>query len=293
MGGIGKTSLARHIVKQVQDQFEVVIWRSLRNAPPFSAFIETILKGFPRQSHDSLPTTPDAQIALVLNIFQEYRSLLILDNFESVLQPQALGGQYHPDHQAYGHLLRVIADETHQSCTLLTSREHPVGLTLREGHQSHVRSHQVSGLATADAQQLLLHQDLSISEEISEQLVKNYGGNPFALKTLASTIRSLFGGNVSQCIEQTHLVYGEIKRLLVQQIQRLTPPEHQIIQCIAGHSNWVLLDKLQDAIAQEYQLSPSTIWDAILSLQGRSLIQSSTQGFNVHPYLRQYLLSPT
>ena len=39
MGGIGKTALAVKIAQQLQEQFEYVIWRSLRNAPP----LETLL----------------------------------------------------------------------------------------------------------------------------------------------------------------------------------------------------------------------------------------------------------
>lgn len=34
MGGIGKTTLSVKLAEQVQGQFEFLIWRSLRNAPP-------------------------------------------------------------------------------------------------------------------------------------------------------------------------------------------------------------------------------------------------------------------
>ena len=34
MGGIGKTALAVKLAEQVQDRFEYLFWRSLRNAPP-------------------------------------------------------------------------------------------------------------------------------------------------------------------------------------------------------------------------------------------------------------------
>ncbi len=33
MGGIGKSALVAKLAQRVQDQFEFVIWRSLRNAP--------------------------------------------------------------------------------------------------------------------------------------------------------------------------------------------------------------------------------------------------------------------
>jgi hypothetical protein len=34
MGGIGKTAIAAKVAAQIQYEFEYVIWRSLRNAPP-------------------------------------------------------------------------------------------------------------------------------------------------------------------------------------------------------------------------------------------------------------------
>lgn len=34
MGGVGKTALVAKLVEQVSSQFEIVIWKSLRNAPP-------------------------------------------------------------------------------------------------------------------------------------------------------------------------------------------------------------------------------------------------------------------
>jgi MinD superfamily P-loop ATPase len=34
MRGIGKTALSVKLAQQLQNQFEYVIWRSLRNAPP-------------------------------------------------------------------------------------------------------------------------------------------------------------------------------------------------------------------------------------------------------------------
>ncbi len=37
MGGIGKSALATRVMHQVAPHFEVVIWRSLHDAPSFEA----------------------------------------------------------------------------------------------------------------------------------------------------------------------------------------------------------------------------------------------------------------
>ena len=288
MGGIGKTTLARQIVKQVQDQFEVVIWRSLRNASPFDAFTSNLFAEIPGLMPGSA-NTPDAQIAEILTCFQQRRCLLVLDNFESILQPQSVGGQYQANDQMYGQLLRAIADNPHDSCVIMTSREHPVGLALRESDGSSVRSLHLAGLRVPEAQQLLAAQNLPVSEEEATQMVETYGGNPFALKTAATTIRKVFHGGVSNWLRQSHYVYGDTRRLLEQQIQRLAPSERQILQWIAAQMSWVTLDQLQAAMIHNHNLNPNVVWEAIQSLQGRSLLISGSQGFNLQPYILHYL----
>lgn len=49
MGGIGKTALSVKLAEHIQDNFDFVIWRSLRNAPPLkdilSDWIEFLCDG--------------------------------------------------------------------------------------------------------------------------------------------------------------------------------------------------------------------------------------------------------
>ena len=43
MGGIGKTTLAVKMAEELQDQFEYLIWRSLRNAPPVQELLKELI----------------------------------------------------------------------------------------------------------------------------------------------------------------------------------------------------------------------------------------------------------
>ncbi|BAY49378.1 myosin-heavy-chain kinase [Scytonema sp. HK-05] len=43
IGGIGKSSLAAKLVQLIQSEFEVVVWRSLQNAPPLEEWLEGVL----------------------------------------------------------------------------------------------------------------------------------------------------------------------------------------------------------------------------------------------------------
>src|SRR5260370_27632017 len=55
MGGIGKSALAARVMHRVAAQFEVVLWRSLREAPTCEALLEACLRGLPPQP---LPQPP-------------------------------------------------------------------------------------------------------------------------------------------------------------------------------------------------------------------------------------------
>ena len=43
MGGMGKTALAAKLARQVEPEFEIVIWKSLRNAPEFKNFLAELI----------------------------------------------------------------------------------------------------------------------------------------------------------------------------------------------------------------------------------------------------------
>ena len=75
----------------------------------------------------------EGQINNLMNCLRQKRCLLILDRLDNILASGQLGGQYLDGYQGYGQLLRRIQDEPHQSCVLITSREKPTGLSLREG----------------------------------------------------------------------------------------------------------------------------------------------------------------
>ena len=51
MGGIGKSSLVVSLMHQVAPHFEVVLWRSLRNAPSCEALLELTLPGSTYTTH--------------------------------------------------------------------------------------------------------------------------------------------------------------------------------------------------------------------------------------------------
>jgi hypothetical protein len=131
LGGVGKTSLAAHLARSLADQFDVVFWRSLLNAPPLPELLQSCLQYFGGQT-GALPEGLDEQLALLLQAMRRQRCMIILDNLESVMQSER-AGYFKPGYEAYDQLLRRIVQSDHQSCLLLTSREKPQGLAALSG----------------------------------------------------------------------------------------------------------------------------------------------------------------
>ncbi len=287
MAGIGKTSLVQQVIRQVQDRFQRVIWRSLRNAPTFTETFANVINT-DEQETSKWPTHIDAQIELLMHYFRQHRCLLVLDNFETILQPRQMGGCYRPKHQAYGQLLRYMMDSPHQSCVLLTSREQPIGINLR--NQPTVQTFYLQGLSSSETHTLLNQQEVEATQTDAETLHAYYGGNPYALKVAATNVTSLFHRQVSEWIDQGNFVFGPIQQLLNQQLQRLAPPEQQIIQCIVAETGNATLDQLHEALVLNNLVSTADLLPALQSLQNRSLLYNQEEGLRLLPYLREYYL---
>ncbi|NEZ55383.1 NB-ARC domain-containing protein [Adonisia turfae] len=287
MGGMGKSALSVKLAQQLESEFEKIIWRSLWNAPPLQTLLQDLLLILSGQQVVDINQSVDAGIVAVLKELRNCRCLVILDNFESLLQAERMQGSYCPGYEDYGHLLQSLADSPHKSCLLLTSREKPIGLSAKEGLQEPVRAFQLTGLQVVTANSIL--QDQQLDTTIGRQLVDQYNGNPLALKIAIATIQSLFDGNVTAFLAAETVVFGDIADLLAQQIKRLSFLERQIMEwlaiCREPVSIAVLSSKLIPTVKSQALL------DALTALQRRSLIErdSQSQGFTQQPVVMEYM----
>jgi hypothetical protein len=288
MGGIGKTSLAVKLAEQFQDEFNYLIWRSLRNAPPVKDLLTELISFLCHQQESNLSeTTVDRQISCLMECLRSSRCLLVLDNWESVLRSGERAGHYRFGYEGYGQLLQRVGDERHQSCLVLTSREKPIGLTAKEGVTLPVRSLQIGGLGHQEAQEILKDKGLVVKEDESRLLVEQYSGNPLALKIATTMIQSLFDGDVYRFREQGTVVFGDIWDLLDQQFHRLSALEKQVMYCIANNHKWVTLPKLLEDIVPT--VSHRELLETLESLQRRSLIERHSASFTQQPMIVQYM----
>ncbi|MFM7426527.1 MAG: NB-ARC domain-containing protein [Elainella sp.] len=291
MGGMGKTALSVKLARQVEPEFDFVIWRSLRNEPGILDLLADLIRFLSHQQEVDLPDSVDGCIRRLIHYLQQQRCLMILDNVESVLQPGDRSGQYQAGYEGYGHLLRVVADTKHQSCLLLTSREKPRGLAQREGWDAPVRSLQLDGLDGAAGQAVIRHQGwLNGSESEWQRLVQHYAGNPLALKMVAVEIKDSFGSEIGGFLayaSRGSLVFGDISDLLNRQVERLSELELEVMRWLAINREPVTVEELREDLG--LSLESDELLTALGSLRHRSLIEAAAGGWTQQPVVMEFM----
>src|SRR5713226_6869136 len=171
MGGIGKSALAVSLMHRVAAHFEVVLWRSLRDALACEALLEDCLQVLASQPLREVPTSLERRLGLLLEYLRVERVLLVLDNLEVLLAEGEGTGRMRGGYEDYARLLRRVAETEHQSCLLLTSREKPRDLVALEGGRMPVRSLRLDGLDTVASEQLLEEKEVVGLTQDRERLI--------------------------------------------------------------------------------------------------------------------------
>jgi hypothetical protein len=280
LGGVGKTALSVKLAQQLESQFKCVVWRSLRQAPTPKDLLTEIL-----------PILTGTEVlenscTLLMQQLREKRCLIILDNLESILQPGENSGEYLAGYEAYGEFFDRIADEKHQSCLILTGREKPHGITLREGVNLPVKSIQLTGLSIVAAQNVLA--DKGIVNCIQQQtLINHFSGNPLALKISATVIQNLFAGDIQTFLAQGIFVFGSLWELLDRQFERLSALQQEVMYWLAINREGVTTAKLQAELLQSVTLPKLLV--ALEILKDRSLIETTDRGLTQQPVVMEYV----
>ncbi len=295
MGGIGKTTLSVKLGQEVvkMSDFSALIWRSLRNAPPIEDILPELIQFLSGQQESSLPSSLNSKIYLLLKLLRSRRCLVILDNVESILQAGDRTGKYQAGYEGYGELFRCVAETSHQSCLILTSREKPQGLARDEGESLPVRSLQLTGLTEAEGRELFaLKGQFRASEVEWQALISRYGGNPLALKIVASSIHDFFDSDICQFLEifpQSTFIFDDIRDLLDQQFSRLTKLEREIMFWVAINREPLSLSELQTDFVS--YISLSELLESLSSLQRRSFLEKTSDGFTQQPVVMEYVIN--
>jgi WD40 repeat protein len=284
IGGIGKTALAAQFAQSSTEQVEGVFWQSLLQAPLlFDLLAEILQKLTPEQE---IPPNTDKRIEKLLEQLNSKQYLIVIDNFEAILEMGKPTGTYRHSYEDYATLLQQLRDVPHKSRVLITSREEPTEILTPERSASKIRSLELQGLQPNEAEALLQERELGGTSEARQQLVVLYQGNPLALKIVSDTIKVLFSNQVSAFLGQNTTLSRDIHELIDEQFNRLGEPEQQIMYWLAINRIPVSMSNLNDDLLPPRLVSE--LLQSLESIERRSLLEKSQAEYTLQPVLMEY-----
>ncbi|MGK7919177.1 MAG: NB-ARC domain-containing protein [Trichodesmium sp.] len=281
MGGIGKTAIAAKVATQLQEQFDYIIWRSLRHAPT----LETVLTQL--VSFLSHKECQQGELSKLIEYLKQSRCLIILDGVEAILKTGCTG-HYRPGYENYTQLFHLMGEISHSSCVILTSREKPPEVAALESMDATVRSLQLLGskeVATA----LLQTQEILGSAAQKQQLSEYYSYSPLALKIVTTSIKDLFDGDLTEFLQHGTVTFNGIRRLLDQHFHRLSELEKKIIIWLAVNQDWTNVQQLQTDIVPA--VSKANLLESLEALIWRSVVKKQSSMYTVEPVIKEYILN--
>jgi hypothetical protein len=289
MGGIGKTALSVRLAEGVVGKFECLVWRSLRHAPSLQAILKDLIECLSGDYSTDLSNNVDVLMSTLLQILRQRRVLLFLDGWDTLLGGESVGC-YQPGYEKYGVFLKRIAQERHESCLVITSREKPETVTFFEGEILPVRAWKLVGLGEA-SNDILRAKGLVYAAREWKQLIQIYRGNPLALNIVASVIKDLFNGSVRDFLIANTIVLDRFETILNESVRSLSKIELEILCCLANESKPIDAISLRNCMAS--QVSFSVFFENLSSLERRSLIEKFSEGrevlFSLQPVVMKYV----
>ena len=142
---------------------------------------------------------------------------------------------------------------------------------MRSGENLPVRSLKLFGVSPPVCQQILATKGLKATLLQCQVLVNYFGGNPLALKLAATTIKTLFGGDIHPFLVQGNTVFSDLWDLLDRQFDRLSPLQQKIMYWLAINQEGATPAKLKAEILPK--VSGRQLMEALEGLAERSLIE--------------------
>ncbi|WP_234413223.1 MULTISPECIES: NB-ARC domain-containing protein [unclassified Anabaena] len=117
--GIGKTALALKLVDNIKENFEFVIYKSLKSLPSLTQLItETI---YPNDQ--VIPDNSPHQLSQFKKAIEKHSYLIIIDDVNCIFSKHQVSGKYQQGYEEYGNLFKLLSTTKHQSCLIINSSE--------------------------------------------------------------------------------------------------------------------------------------------------------------------------
>ena len=303
LAGIGKTTLASQLVRQLQAEnapFTVAAWETLRSptgkAPRFDSIIDSLLFTLSNGEISAATTQSDyrQKTEMLVRLFKEQPCLIVLDNVETVLQTgQARKtGYFADDCFEYQWLFKQLVETEHQSKVVFTSRE-----ALAELSPMSVRELRLKGLEKDAAVNLLEsyqgYLNLTATLEELAQLAERYRGHPKALEVVSALIRDepKFNGKVGKFLSNRQwLLINTLDRLIDEVFIRLSDLERTCLSRISVYQTAEYPLDTAGIAAQMPEVSEYELEESIIQgLRRRQLLDYDAQqeSYLMHPLIQE------
>ncbi|WP_261205212.1 NB-ARC domain-containing protein [Laspinema sp. D2d] len=285
ISGIGKTTLATELIREIKDEFDYVVWRSLEKCPTFAQLEENLIDFFSERSKITLSKKRHQPLSLS-KYLQKHRCLIVFDDIHNLFSSRKFAGEYKPENQDYATFFKQIEELSHQSCLLLLGWEQPRQVPQHNNEYHPIHSLKLRGLNYKTSLKIFKDRGV-VSSEISQPLISLYQGNPLWLKILATLMQDLDISPRELFLENTILLPEDLKDNLRQQFKRLSKIEIEVISRLAQEENPVTLARL----LEDNNISASEVLNALQSLTRRGLIEKNEKSYLLPPILRYYAIS--
>ncbi|MEO0349039.1 MAG: AAA family ATPase [Cyanobacteria bacterium P01_A01_bin.15] len=285
-GGLGKTTLAQHYLRQAQ--FDLVLeWRVAQETSSLTA-VEHILDEWLRQD---LNDEPGADLSISLSRLRRHlkqqRVGILIDNLEPALDGN---GQFVAEARRYTELLKLLSDFSVHTTTIATSRDRLCEPGVRAFH------YRLPRLTLTDWQQCFTYHQLCLpqTDEIFKGLHRAYGGNAKAMEILCSTVQTDFHGNLEaywHAYGADPLAETDLKNLVISQIDRLQnldPVAYQLLCRLSCYRYQTIAKLSLPAVLAQCHSSDGQ--RAIASLRNRSLLEVENGQYWLHPVIRAVVI---
>ena len=245
-----------------------------------------------------LPESINYRISRLIHYLKHHRCLLVLDGADRILtECAALGINCrdciwldHTTNGEYCELFRRVGEATHQSCLILTSRVKFHQITPLEGKTRPVRVLCLQGLEVIDIQELFTTKGtFRGTPDEWNQLIESYAGNPDVLNRIATTIKQLFDGSITEFLEQKVTVFGTVFNGLDPEFEHLSYAAKVTIQCMALNGQPISFSQLRTKMSSS--VSSQELLESLELLQARSWINTKAGLLSLQPMMIEYVKS--
>ena len=279
--GIGKTTLVRRFIDLKLENFEVIIWRSLKFPKSLDLFLDDLLKTAEQEHNESI----DDKLRKLLDILTEKKCLIIIDDIENIFASGQFAGSYQTEYKNYQNLFTKITEVEHQSTLILISQEKCTDMDLGDEELSPIKCLELSGLQNVE---ILRPLGLK-NEDTWLNLINLYEGNSVYLKDISILIKDIFDGCVTEFLDEDKLIITKNMQFNLSQVfNKISFIEQQIVLELRKFNEPVL----REHIKQNLDLSPMKLINGLQSLKNRYLLKTIVQEqvlFNLSPVFKEYL----